>query len=503
MKQLIGRRANVSGGFVTISVMIVILLITYACYQFVAAALNEHRATAGHADRAQLEFCVDSAEQLLLAERGSLELRSDAGLRGDTSLPEQRYANVSVGGDPTSSRQSRFTVIGRPVGREGAEFLQYGPTNESARLSIGVLPEWERRRAGTGLAALAALPGVDAELAADLLAFLQGETNSIDGAAVWQGAALDELLQVPGMSDLILFGADRNRNGFVSSWETSFNEAGAGAAPDDNRRRESSAPLAAYLAPYSAERNVNRYGQPRIFVNMVDLDRLEQALADRLPTPWVDFILAYRRNGPVAALTEETPTAAQHPIASLYDLIGATVAMPGADGELQELSSPFVADQGAYRDYLLKMADELTVDARVVIPGRININLAPAAVLRAIPGADQQLVDRIVAAREQPGIDLANMRYHAAWLVAGGWIEPAWMRELDPYITTRGDVVRAQIVGFYAAGKAAAYPSADFDEQPLVRREIVVDAARAEPRVVFRHDLSNLGRGYTREALTP
>ena len=501
MRQRIGRRVNDSGGFVTLAVMIVILLITYACYQFVAVAVNEHRAAAGFADRTQLEFCIDSAEQMLLAELESQEQDRGAGRTGNAALPEQRYANVSVGGDPTSSRQSRFTVIGRPVRREGEEFLQYGPTNESARLSISVLPEWEQRRAGTGFAALAALPGVSAELAAELLAFLRGATDAFDGGAVWQGVALDELLQVPSMSDLLLFGADRNRNGFVSPGETSLIEARA--APEMHGRHESSAPLAAYLAPYSAERNVNRDGKPRIYVNMVDLDRLEQALAVRLPAAWVNFIMAYRRNGPVVAPLGVTPNAAQHPIASLYDLIGAQVAMPAADGEFQVLASPFVADRAAYRDYLLKMVDELTVDARAVIPGRININLAPVAVLRAIPGADEELVDRIVAARELPDVDLAGMRYHAAWLVAGGWIEPAWMRELDPYVTTGGDVTRAQIVGFYAPGEAAANPSADFDKQPMVRREVVVDAARAESRVVFRHDLSNLGRGYTREALMP
>ena len=119
MKHSRARRENVSRGFVAIAVMIVIVLITYACYQFVAAALSEHQATAGRADRAQLELCVDSAEQFLLAELRSLKYDRGASLMRDTQLPEERYANVAVGGDPTSSRQSRFTVVGRTVGRDG------------------------------------------------------------------------------------------------------------------------------------------------------------------------------------------------------------------------------------------------------------------------------------------------------------------------------------------------------------------------------------------------
>ena len=91
---------------------------------------------------------------------------------------------------------------------------------------------WERLRAGAGFAALAALPRVEPELAADLLAFLRNQPGNSFAEAVWHGAALDELLQIRGMSDLLLFGADRNRNGLVSAWETSLSEARTGRAPE-------------------------------------------------------------------------------------------------------------------------------------------------------------------------------------------------------------------------------------------------------------------------------
>jgi hypothetical protein len=63
------------------------------------------------------------------------------------------------------------------------------------------------------------------------------------------------------------------------------------------------------------------------------------------------------------------------------------------------------------------------------------------------------------------------------------------MRTLLPYLTTGGDVFRAQVVGF-------------FDDSPLsARAEVVVDGTASPPRQVYWKDLRLLGRGYSRETL--
>ena len=58
------------------------------------------------------------------------------------------------------------------------------------------------------------------------------------------------------------------------------------------------------------------------------------------------------------------------------------------------------------------------------------------------------------------------------------------MRQLDRYITGRGDVYRIQSVGYFDAGG------------PVTRLEAVIDATRQPPQIVQLSDLTDLGRGY-------
>jgi hypothetical protein len=63
------------------------------------------------------------------------------------------------------------------------------------------------------------------------------------------------------------------------------------------------------------------------------------------------------------------------------------------------------------------------------------------------------------------------------------------MQKLDPYITAHGNVYRAQSVGYFDEGG------------PVVRMEAVIDASIDPPRIVNLRDLSELGRGFTRQQL--
>jgi type II secretory pathway component PulK len=511
-----------------LSVMIIILLITYACYELAAVSVGEHRAAASAADLLHLELCADSAEELVQVLLSQSHSPSADSLNQQRPEPEELFANVAVGGHPSATRQARFTILGERLEEDGTRRLQYGPADESAKLSLRAVAQWERERTGYGIAALAALPGMDASLASEIVAFLLGTPVGAEASApppaaqlrgrdkassVWQGVVLDELGAVDGVTPHLLWGGDRNANLLVSPWESewaTYSSENARAGSSENARAGSpafdsgslattDASWGALLTVYSAERNVNRYGEPRIYVNDPNLDALATRLAAKLPSAWAEFIMAYRSYGP----TSGGPTAASNAIISLYDLIGAQVSVPASGGGTQVLESPWVADRGAYRDFLLQLSDELTTDPRTTIPGRININLAPRAVLKALPGTDDQLVDRIVAARDRQMSDLENSRYHASWLAAEGWVELAWLRELEPYITTGGHVHRAQIVSFFAPGEAAEVTALPRPERRFLRREITIDAAGPHPRIVVRRDLTNLGPGFAREVLAP
>ena len=71
-----------------------------------------------------------------------------------------------------------------------------------------------------------------------------------------------------------------------------------------------------------------------------------------------------------------------------------------------------------------------------------------------------------------------------------GLVDLERMRALDRYITVRGDVYRAQILGYYDAGG------------PMTRIEAVIDASQLPPRVLSVRDLTELGRGFSPEQLS-
>lgn len=492
---------RVDRGFVSLAVTVVILLITYACYRFAETAVGEHRAAEAMAERVQLAAAADSAEALLLAQLASRD--ADAAVPADSRQTENNidvYVNQQVGGYSGSTRVPHFSIISLASDVEGRWQHQYGPVDESARLSISILPVWEQQRPGSSLAALTALGGIEPEAAQALSQYLVERQTTASPTGVGLRYSLDQLLEAPGMTRHALYGDDRNYNGVASLGESTRNGPSGRPAPAVSGLASSDAPpLAALLTPYSAERNVNRLGQPRINLNLVDLAELERLLRERLPAAWVDFIIAYRTNGPAALPTPVAGSPAVGPIASVYDLIGAEVRS-GVGSDAPLVPNPFPANRAAYRDYLFTLIDETTVDPRPVIPGRVNINLAPLAVLGAIPGVDSELVNRIALARERGQDPAGEQRRLAAWLVVEGWIEPVWMRELEPYVTGGGDVFRAQVVAFLAPGEdqqTAPLPA----RSPFIRRMVVIDATGTTPRVIVRRDLSNLGRGFSAEVL--
>ena len=63
------------------------------------------------------------------------------------------------------------------------------------------------------------------------------------------------------------------------------------------------------------------------------------------------------------------------------------------------------------------------------------------------------------------------------------------MAQLDPYLTARGAVYRAQSVGYFDEGG------------PFVRLEAVIDGSIDPPRIVTIRDLTELGRGFSRQQL--
>ena len=102
-----------------------------------------------------------------------------------------------------------------------------------------------------------------------------------------------------------------------------------------------------------------------------------------------------------------------------------------------------------------------------------------------IPGMNEDIVEQIICQRQlEPAPDDPSQQ-HETWLMTSLIVTLDEMKQLIPFITTRGDVHRAQIVGYYEDGGATS------------RAEVIFDATGEIPRIVFWRDISHLGKGYS------
>jgi hypothetical protein len=99
-----------------------------------------------------------------------------------------------------------------------------------------------------------------------------------------------------------------------------------------------------------------------------------------------------------------------------------------------------------------------------------------------------EVVDQILAIRgTQTATDMS--RLHPTWLLTDGLVTLEEMKQLLPYVTTRGDVFRGQVIGYFDGGGVSA------------RAEVIVDATIPLPRILFWRELGYLGRGYPLDML--
>lgn len=490
-------------GLVLILVMIVVAMISLAGMSFVALMSTENKAVHLRGEELQVEYLLGSGEENIKA---LLELtdpqRRDAG--GVTSNRE-RFRGVLVVGDEKSPRQGRYSVFSPIPDGDSATGVRWGLDNESARLNLAALPQWERRRPGSARRALLKLPRMTESVADAILDWIDPDSSPRPVGAeadYYAGlslpyaprnavpACIEELLLVKGVTRTMLFGEEMLAGAGVS-------KAGPQRSTDASTSDEP--PWASLLTLYSGERNLTSQGKSRIDLNQENLNTLYRRLTAVLSEEQARFVVLYRQfgpsNDPTASDSGATDRAVkldfQQPgrvrLESVLDLVGirVTATAPG-ESRPTVVESPFQNEPVAMSGYLPKLLDQTTVESDAVIRGRVNIDLAPREVLAAVPGMDDAVAERILASRR--AADTAERR-HVAWPLTEGLLDLAAMKALLPYVTTGGDVYRAQIVGFFDASGPAA------------RAEVVIDATRSPVRRVYWKDLSLFGLGASRRLL--
>jgi DNA uptake protein ComE-like DNA-binding protein len=258
--------------------------------------------------------------------------------------------------------------------------------------------------------------------------------------------------------------------------------------------------VASYLTIYSAEGIAGVDGKPKINVNQNELRQLHTSLRSALDEEQANYIIAYRQGQP-APEANQSPSGqavgpgqsastlqidfnkpAQRNINSLLELIGANVQITAEQGgEPITVASPFADDQSAMRDYLPKLLNHLTTSEAKSLPGRLNINQAPRALLQGIPGMTPATVDRIVGSRDLEFRTERPHRVHGEWLLIEGLVDLATMKKLVPFVTGGGDVYRVESVGFFEA------------EGPQTRIAAVLDATASPPAIVLWRELREQG----------
>ncbi|NLS90738.1 MAG: general secretion pathway protein GspK [Planctomycetaceae bacterium] len=512
-----GKRLRVKrmrrGGMVLFIVVIFVTLLSLAGLSYVALMSTEHKAVRLRGDELQVEMAVGSGAEMMCAHLQQKSKPATSTIRANRSASDESQFRGVVVMDDDTGRRTRFSIVAPKIEDDRVTGIRFGMSNESARLNLAVLPEWDERVPGSARAALMTLPNMSQSIADAILDWVDRDTTARQfgaEASYYAGlnvpygprnaepTSLEELLLVRDVTRDLLFGADENCNYQIDAGEQSQASSGtlssAGAAE---------IPWSMLLTVFSAEKNLNPDGGPKIDLNERDLASLHAKLAKVVDADLAKFIILCRqyrqvnpesspgRNVSLSRVELDFSVRGRYPFASVLDLLGAAVEIRASDEARtrQTIRSPMTANSQVFRETLPALLDQVSIGGDRVIRGRINLLEASEDVLVAVPGVTEELARRITTQRQVASSGDGESRRHPTWLLADGLVDLAQMKSLLPYVTCGGDVYRAQIVGF-------------FDEQgPVSRAEVVIDATSVPARQVYYKDLRLLGRGFSIDAL--
>ena len=261
------------------------------------------------------------------------------------------------------------------------------------------------------------------------------------------------------MTRRFLYGWDENRNYQVDTEELALEQAAEQLPAADLSQR--AVPWTSLLTCYSAERNANPEGQPRIDLNDSDLSRLQSRLLRTVSPTVANFVVAYRQYGPDAGSTAETasPTTAvdlsvppQHRIASPLDLINARVrvATPGQQTP-RIMSSPLADTSSDFRELLLRLLDQTTAIPQPIVPraDQHQSCTRTRVTRRSRPGSKRGRPHSLGPQISGSGVGFPAA--HPVWLLFERIVELPQMKALWPYVTCSGQVYRRRLSGFSMA----------------------------------------------------
>ena len=303
-------------------VMLLIVTLVLAALTLSGAALvtlmkTERQAT-NTRGRASLVKSVDrSAVTFLIAavESSKAERAQFGGLYDN---PKYFCAVPVLTTDEGGEDTSRFTVLSPKFEDARVTGVRYGLVDESTRLNLEAVLEWDRETPGTGREVLMKLPGMTANAADSILDWIDPDENARPNGAEAKYYSekklpysprnavpvfLEELLLARGVTRSQLYGSDESFTYGAEDANSEEERALGGSLSlesfgSDRPRNDEATPWKELLTVFSAEKDVDPQGEARVDLNGTDLQFLYRELASRVGDDLAKFVVLYRQYGP-------------------------------------------------------------------------------------------------------------------------------------------------------------------------------------------------------------
>ena len=414
-------------GFALILVLWLSLALASAALCFGHVALLGHRSQDSARHTLQCRQTLRSAAEYVRALLSTTEAGEMPELEDDHS------ERVLVG-------DSAFWLLA-PSWGESPE-LAYGLVSEAGKLNLNTATK----------DMLQALPGMTEAIAAAIIDWRDEDLEPLPYGAEDETysrktppyraknadfESIEELLLVEGMDEDLLYGKDRNQNGVIDPWEDESTSRGS----DDSG-------IWHLITVHSAEPGAQQGGGQQGQQGKTDVTSM-QALRTYLS----------QKLGPQVANQ---------------------AASAGPYGSVLE----FAANSGLTREQFGQVESDLTASDEDTVPGLVNINLAPRAVLRCLPAVGDEGAEKLVSYRTANSDSLTSI----TWVLDALGNECA--RDLGPHVTTKTYQVSADVVVVANLRRA------------MMRCRFVFDLSSGSPLLVARGDLTGMPWALDKELWT-
>ncbi len=292
-------------GSVLLVVLVVVMLLTYGVYGYTERMLAEAQAANSYGRAATARAMADSGVELAAA---FVTARS-----ADPENPPSFYqrpdvfAGVVMKPGTTPRGTGRFSLVAPVEADPSATMVRFGLIDESGKLNVNAIPNLGLQVNDQRLL-LANLPLMTPDLADAILDYIDTDATARQyGAESYDATlttaagpkngpleALEELLDVPGVTPDLLYGEDANRNGLLDPSEND----GLASPPIDDADGLLRPGWDSFLTVHSREANLKADGTAKIYLNQSLLTDLYDAVEKALNSDAAKFIVAYRMYGP-------------------------------------------------------------------------------------------------------------------------------------------------------------------------------------------------------------